>query len=125
MEAWYFGGCALVLASLIAGIWLRFFPPKEINPYIGFKTKATAKNQTTWDYAHKLCGRVFLVYSLLSIPLFIACLIVFNDFLIKNRYVIFILGFALAIGSVVIATIIVQSKTIKLGKKMDEEAANN
>lgn len=42
---YYIIGAVLTLAPLIAGIVIKFYPPKKINKFYGFKTKTTAQNQ--------------------------------------------------------------------------------
>jgi len=56
----YIIGGLLGSAPLIAGLLLKLAPPKEINDLYGFKTKATSRNQETWDYGHRICGNVLI-----------------------------------------------------------------
>ena len=47
-------------------------PPKTINHVYGYRTSRSMKNQQTWDFAHKTCGRIWfrggIVLTILSVP---------------------------------------------------------
>ncbi len=45
---------------ILCGLWLTQKPPKEINRISGYRTKASMKNQESWDYAQKYCGKMWL-----------------------------------------------------------------
>lgn len=120
MDVFYYViGSILTFATLIAGVVLKFFPPKNINRYFGIKTKTTSKSQKAWDYAHKICANTLLAYSLFSITLYVVLLAVNPPFIRNYTFVVIILGFILAILGVVIATIIVEAKTKKLNREID------
>jgi len=34
-------------------------PPEKINMAYGYRTKRSMKNQETWDFAHKYCGKIW------------------------------------------------------------------
>ena len=114
----YIIGGLLVSATLIAGLILRFAPPKEINDLYGFKTKATSRNQATWDYGHRICANVLIIYSCFSITIFTTLLILRPTFLGDSFYSWFIVGVVLALIGVAVTTIITQVKTINFYKKM-------
>ena len=42
-------------------------PPKTINAIFGYRTPMSCKNQETWDFAHKYCGKVWFVSGLVLI----------------------------------------------------------
>ena len=46
---------------LIAGGWMFFFPPKDINAMMGYRTKRSMKNQENWDFAQRYSGKVWLI----------------------------------------------------------------
>jgi len=70
----------IAIPSLITGIvfsllgWAFYqSPPSEINPLMGYRTKASMKSQERWDFAQKYsakkmaaCGLVMIALSLLS-----------------------------------------------------------
>ena len=67
--------CNLLLPviMLIAGYLMYKHSPKDINGIIGYRTKLSMKNQETWDFAQKFCGKLWLkiggIMLLLSIIL--------------------------------------------------------
>ncbi len=58
---WFILACDLLvpLTMLIAGhlMWKR--PPHEINGLMGYRTTRSMKNQDTWDFANRYCGRLW------------------------------------------------------------------
>lgn len=64
-----FFGLLIPLTMLIIGIVMIKKPPKKINGLYGYRTSMSMKNQKTWDYAHKICGKVFsCIGAILTIP---------------------------------------------------------
>lgn len=41
-------------------------PPKEVNDIYGYRTAMSMKNRDTWDFAHRLCGRLWFRSGLVS-----------------------------------------------------------
>ena len=60
----------LITPLTMVGFGLVFLknPPKSINSFYGYRTKRSMKNQDTWDFAHHICGKIWLVCGLVSIP---------------------------------------------------------
>ena len=57
------------LMMIILGIIMMKRPPKNINRYVGFRTKLSMKNQDTWRFAHNHCGHSWLILgTILVIP---------------------------------------------------------
>ena len=50
----------LPLIMVIAGYFMYKHSPKDINGIIGYRTKLSMKNQETWDFAQKFCGKLWL-----------------------------------------------------------------
>ena len=44
-------------------------PPKNINSLYGYRTSMSMKNQNTWEFAHRICGRVWCVVGCVMLPL--------------------------------------------------------
>lgn len=44
-------------------------PPKNINASFGYRTTMSMKNRDTWEFAHKLCGKLWYRCGLVLIPL--------------------------------------------------------
>lgn len=43
--------------------------PKEINHSFGYRTDRSMKNQDTWEFAHRYCGKIWFYSGLLMLPL--------------------------------------------------------
>lgn len=61
--------CGVVF--LVTGIIAHFFPPVKINWYYGYRTKASMKDQVSWDKAQHLMKRwlFFLAIAYILIAL--------------------------------------------------------
>ena len=44
-------------------------PPKNINRVFGYRTTMSMKNQDTWAFAHRQCGKVWFRLGILLLPL--------------------------------------------------------
>lgn len=72
----------LFVASIIPllmvgfGAYFRKKCPKNINPYFGYRTKRSMRNQETWQYAHKHCGNLLFVIGLIMLLLSYALMVV-------------------------------------------------
>ena len=76
----YMLGLVLLIPLLMLGWGKRFMkkPPQKINRFFGYRTAMSMKNQDTWDFAHKYCGRVWFQLGwgvlLLSVfPMLLVC----------------------------------------------------
>ena len=61
MEIWYqmfITDLLIVLIMLISGKIFSTHPPKSINTFFGIRTTMSMKNKDTWEFAHKLSGRL-------------------------------------------------------------------
>jgi len=57
---------------LIIGLVFRFFPPRKINSFYGYRTSQSMQNQHKWDVAQKLSAKYLLVLaSILILAAFI------------------------------------------------------
>ena len=55
-------------------------PPKTINGGYGYRTARSVKNQQTWDFAHQVCGQVWMkVGKWMALPSVLAMLVVFGQ----------------------------------------------
>lgn len=59
------------LIMLILGVLLLLNPPKNINSFVGYRTKRSKENQKSWDYAQRKLGESFVILSIVNfiIPL--------------------------------------------------------
>ncbi|WP_083925432.1 SdpI family protein [Psychroflexus tropicus] len=77
------------LLGLIAGYYLKKYPPKHINCFYGYRTRRSMKNQKHWDLAQQLVAMNMITYS--SIPLLSALL----GFIIEEKQILLSLGIVL------------------------------
>lgn len=54
----------LPLIMIFAGWMMQAHPPKNINAWIGYRTKRSMKNMETWEFAHTYCGRLWKLYGI-------------------------------------------------------------
>ena len=63
-----------VMTLLVPIIMLYFgwrfqkHPPRNINSLYGYRTSRSMKNQQTWDFAHRECGRLWFRLGLILLP---------------------------------------------------------
>ena len=72
MGFWIFG----VLFSLLIPLLMLFIGkgfikrgPEKINMIYGYRTGMSMKNQDTWDFAHRHCGKLWKWIGIISLPL--------------------------------------------------------
>ena len=55
--------CNLLIPALVLvfGVWMRVRPPKRINGVFGYRTRMSRKNEQTWQFAHRICGKIWIV----------------------------------------------------------------
>lgn len=49
------------IIMIVGGYCMYKNPPKTINDVIGYRTKMSKKNMDTWNFAHHLCGKLWLI----------------------------------------------------------------
>jgi len=56
-------------------------PPEKINSVTGYRTSMSMKNRTTWEFAHRYCGRSWYLSGILLLPIsvIIMCLVIGQD----------------------------------------------
>ena len=72
MLFWLFCLCMDLLipaAMLLLGWCFLTRPPKTINGLYGYRTARSMKNQSTWDFAHRTCGRLWFQLGLILMPI--------------------------------------------------------
>ena len=78
MGFWIFCLAMVLLIPVIMLIIGRFFlyrPPRRINHLCGYRTPRSMKNQATWDFAHKTCGRIWFRVGLVLLPVSAAAMV--------------------------------------------------
>ena len=67
----------LLIPAVLLLLGQRFLtrPPKSINNFYGYRTARSMKNQATWDFAHRTCGRLWFRLGLILLPLSIIAMV--------------------------------------------------
>ena len=55
------------LVMIIAGYMMYKHPPKDINGFVGYRTRRSRQNENTWAYAHNVCGKMWLKWGLIML----------------------------------------------------------
>lgn len=53
--------CVIPLTLVVGGYLMMLHPPKKINHFCGYRTNRSTKNMDTWLFAHKTCGKLWLI----------------------------------------------------------------
>lgn len=53
--------------------------PKDINMLFGYRTSMSMKNEDTWIFAHKYCGKIWFISGLIMLPLTVAVMLFVVD----------------------------------------------
>ncbi len=54
---------------IVCGLLFMYKPPRDINGAFGYRTAMSMKNQDTWRFAHRVCGKIWFWLGLLLVPL--------------------------------------------------------
>lgn len=57
------------LVMLYFGRRFQRHPPGNINSFYGYRTTRSMKNQQTWDFAHRICGKIWFGVGAVMLPL--------------------------------------------------------
>ena len=80
MGFWIFMLCFTVLIPLIMIIFGKVFSktaPKNINYLFGYRTNRSMKNQETWNFAHKVIGKIWWIWGIVILIVSVVVLILF------------------------------------------------
>ena len=70
--------CLLVpLTMALSGHWLDKNPPKEINGLLGYRTKRSRKSADAWNFAQHLCGKIWVKWGLIQLPVSLLAMLPF------------------------------------------------
>lgn len=68
----------LAIFILFLGVLLKIYPPKNINPYYGYRTIRSIKNKENWRIANKVYSDLLMKFSFSTIFLQIIFYLFFN-----------------------------------------------
>lgn len=53
----------------LLGSFFKLYPPKKINPWVGFRTRLAMSSQTLWDEGNRYAALLFIKLGLASMAL--------------------------------------------------------
>ena len=56
------------LTMIFIGIMFSRSAPKKINAIYGYRTERSMKSIEAWNFSHKYCGRLYLCFGLIMLP---------------------------------------------------------
>ena len=92
-------------------------PPKNINTFSGYRTEKSMASRQTWEYAHKLFGKLWLILGLISVPVFAIPMLFFIN---ESKTVIGYVGLFLTFLEFIPMIVPVIPTEIMLKKNFDE-----
>ena len=114
----------LIPLSMIGfGYYFAKRPPKKITMVFGYRTAMSMKNKETWDFAHRYCGKIWIVVGWILLPIScIAMLYVFG----KNEEIIGTYGAMICcvqvipvIGSIILTEVALKKTFDKSGNRIE------
>ncbi len=88
----------LPLISLIIFTLFKFFPPSNISPWYGYRTKRSTSNSDNWQFAQKFSANLGLTMSVITLIIQIIVTIVVDNEQLKRN----IVGVSWILGMVII-----------------------
>ncbi|WP_299286453.1 SdpI family protein [uncultured Mucilaginibacter sp.] len=107
------------LIMLLVGLLQKYFPPKKINHFYGYKTPSSMKNQETWDEANYYSAKLMIKIG--SIVLVAGILIVF---IISGKYSSIITICLLMLSGISIPVVVIVMTENYLHKKFNQNKSN-
>lgn len=56
------------IIMIVSGIIFSAGAPSEVNSLFGYRTSRSMKNGDTWNFAHRYCGRLWLIIGAVLLP---------------------------------------------------------
>lgn len=68
---------SLLVPLTTIGLGMLFMnkAPGNINYFFGYRTRRSMKNITTWNFAHRYCGRIWFLCGIITAPVSIIIMI--------------------------------------------------
>lgn len=114
---------ASIIPLLMVGFGAYFSKnaPKEINSYFGYRTKRSMRNQETWQYAHKHCGKLWFVIGLIMLLLSYALMVVMLLTLNRDPSTVGTYGGIICVVQLAVLIVSCFPTELALKKKFDTE----
>lgn len=121
MGFWIFMTCMnllIPLIMLIIGVVFLVRPPKNINNYYGYRTHRSMINLDTWNFAHKYCGKIWIVIGSIMLPI---CLVIMLLIMKEDNSIVGALGAFITIIEIVPLIYSINPVEKALKKNFDED----
>lgn len=123
MLFWFFMLVMVLLVPVtMLGFGRRFVnqPPGKINSWFGYRTPMSMKNQDTWAFAHRYCGRLWETWGLLLMPVSFGVMIFFGS---GDEGTLGIVGGLVVLAQTVVLTSTLLSTERALQKTFDADGS--
>lgn len=91
--------------------------PREINTLFGYRTARSMKNQDTWVFAHKYCGKIWSVTGLVMLPVTLVLMLLIYG---KSEDTIGLVGGAITFAQIIPLIVAIVPTERALKKNFDE-----
>ncbi len=121
MKFWFFMFiCDLLcpLIMLIGGALFLKGGPKTINSLLGYRTEMSMKNEETWEFAHKHCGKLWLKWGTI---LLIATIIPLLCLIGQGEKPVAIVGLILCLVQMIVLIVSIFPTEAALKRNFDEK----
>lgn len=110
--------CLLAPAIMIGfGKYFSKGGPENINSLFGYRTSRSMKNKDTWEFAHKYCGKIWLICGSVLLPASIAAMLFFRG---KDKDTVADAGVAVLMIQVAVIFCTIAAVELALKKNFDE-----
>ena len=124
MAFWIFMTVMCLLFPVIMIVTGRSFlkaAPKEINFLYGYRTTMSMKNRDTWEFAHRYCGRLWVIIGAIMLPVSIIPMLFVigksDDIIGTVGSIVCMVGVAVIIASIFPTEIALKKNFDKDGKR--------
>lgn len=111
----------LPITIITIGLILTKKPPKKINDFYGYRTEMSMKNQRTWDYAHRYCGKLWMIFGAVLIALSACFLYLYRNASNKDLSTVVLTIIALQMIVMILSVILVEKSLRKRFDKYGNE----
>lgn len=121
MKSWFvLTGVNLFIPVVIIVVGLVFLKktPKCINHFFGYRTRRSMKSQSSWEFAHRLIGKIWLVAGFLLLPISVIPMLFIIE---KSEETLNLVGMAVCYFEVAVLVVTIIPVELALKKNFDEE----
>ena len=108
----------LPITMILLGRYYSCKAPKNINWVYGYRTPMSTKNKDTWEFAHKLLGKLWYRCGIVLLPLSVLAMLFVID---KRENVVAVTGEIICGVQVVIMVLVIHPIERALRKNFDKD----